>query len=183
MTEKTVKVVVVDFDQTLFNTELVTPTLKKGKVNATLIKKLVPQITLYDGWLEVAAYLRSNKIPLAIVSHNTKTTITEILKKFNFNVDYVYSRYGKHYKWPNNRIVPKHELLEQLLEEPALQGIEKEEVLYMGDQMTDITEATKFGASSGACFWGTQEAELLEAADYTFKFQRPTDLLNILQQP
>lgn len=175
-----IKAVVTDFDLTLFDTTIV-EAYPKGSIKASTLKKdFIPRFRLYDGWRESRNLMRLRKIPFGIVSHNTKTTISETLKKHKVDVDFVLSRYGENFCYPNLRVVPKAELLEQALNQPSLSGLKREEILYLGDAVYDVEQAKEFGCKAGACFLGTHEAEALNDSQPDYKLYSPKDLLEIL---
>lgn len=177
---RNVKAVVVDFDQTLADTRTIMPTLRKGGLKANEIKELLKNAYLYNGWHEVINYLKANKIALGIVSHNTQSVIKEAIKHFGIKPDFVITRYGKHFVYPNMVIISKKGLLEQALEEPSLRGAKKEQILYLGDQASDVQEAKAFGCLSGGCFYGTEEPKELLNSHPDVRVFRPTDILKLL---
>lgn len=50
------------------------------------------------------------------------------------------------------------------------------------DNVTDVEQANEVGFLSGACYWGSQEKEQLDAATPTFRLQTPLDLLELCPQ-
>ena len=61
----------------------------------------------------------------------------------------------------------------------ALNGYEKEEVIYVGDSGTDVNTAENAGIACCLCLWGYgfYKKDLLERADYVIK--KPKELANL----
>lgn len=176
-----INAVITDFDFTLYNTRPLEPYKWCKERNDKLVKQLTASCTLYDGWSDTLLVLKWLGVPLGIVSHNVKGTIQQTLKATEVTVAFVLARYGRHFDYDNKRVVPKSELLKQALEEPCLHGIKKENVLYLGDTQYDVLESKRFGCQSGACFWDTDEPELLEQANPDYRLYTPTDIQTIVQ--
>jgi phosphoglycolate phosphatase-like HAD superfamily hydrolase len=93
----------------------------------------------------------------------------------------VIGRYGEGSR-PFRRALPKTTLFEQALQHEGFYGLEPNEILYLGDEARDVEQANEVGFLSGACYWGSQEKEQLDAATPTFRLQTPLDLLELCPQ-
>lgn len=177
MSQTTIKAILCDFDQTLFDTRAARPYWITGKPDWQTAYSLIPECPLYDGWRYTLAAL--HHLPFGIVSHNTKQFIDRVLhyhKVKSFNP--VIGRYGEGcHRF--RRKLPKTALFEQALQHDGFYGLEPNEILYLGDEVSDMEHANEVGLLSGACFWGTQEIEQLSATNPTFRLQSPPDLLEI----
>ena len=170
-----IKLVMCDFDNTLFDTKVAKPFCKaKPKPDWAAAYAKIPVCPLYSGWQAVFKELNNSGIPLGIVSGNTKGFIDRVLKYNKLELDPVVGGYVC------RRRQPKTKLFEIALQHPNLNGLSKSEILYIGDQAADVEQANEFGFQSGACFWGTEEPDKLLATNPTYKLYQPTDLLKIL---
>ena len=172
-----IKAVLCDFDQTLFDTRVAKPFWKAGKPDWEAAYARIPECPLYDGWRYVLAAL--HRKPFGIVSHNTKQFIDRMLKYYKLkDFNPVIGRYGEGCK-RFRRALPKVTLFEQALQHDGFYGLEPSEILYLGDEASDVEHANETGLLSGACYWGTEERDLLDATTPTFRLQSPWDLLEL----
>lgn len=171
-----IKAILTDFDQTLFDTQDLKPSWQGGKPDWPVIYNRIPDIQLYDGWRGVRDSL--NNLPWGVVSCNVKGLIDKTLKHHKFAVDFIIGRYGEGQRWPR-RPLPKIELFGYAMQHAGVNELQPSEVLYIGDEAADITQANDFGFLSGACFWGTLEPNELAATNPTYRLQTPNDLLTL----
>jgi len=173
-----IKGILTDFDQTLFNTSSVKPLWRQNPPDWKAVFANIPNLPLYEGWRGVFQVLKD--YPFGIVSGNTKTMITKVLKYNKLDFDVVLGRYGEGKR--RFRALPKGELFTLAMQHEEFKGLEKSEILYLGDEAVDVEQANAFGFQSGACFWGTLEREELEATSPTYRLYRPSDLLRIVRE-
>ena len=115
-----------------------------------------------------------NNLPWGVVSSNVKGLIEKTLKHHKFAVDFIIGRYGEGQRWPR-RPLPKIQLFDYAMQH--IGGLDRNEVLYIGDEAADITQANEYGFQSAACYWGTLEPDQLQATNPTYTLHKPTDLL------
>lgn len=177
MSKTSIKAILCDFDQTLFDTRAARPYWITGKPDWETAYTQIPDCPLYDGWRYTLAAL--HQTPFGIVSHNTKQFIDRVLRHHkvkSFNP--VIGRYGVGSR-PFRRKLPKTVLFEQALQYDGFYGLEPHEILYLGDEPSDVEHANTVGFLSGACYWGTMDAKQLDATTPTFRLRSPTDLLEL----
>lgn len=175
-----IKAVLCDFDQTLFDTREAKPYWKCGKPDWKTAYSKIPECPFYDGWRYTLAAL--HRLPFGIVSHNTKQFIDRVLRYYKVQeFSPVIGRYGEGSR-PFRRALPKTTLFEQALQHEGFYGLEPNEILYLGDEVRDVEQANEVGFLSGACYWGSQEKELLDAASPTYRLHTPLDLLELCPQ-
>lgn len=175
-----INAVLCDFDQTLFDTREAKPYWKCGKPDWKMAYSKIPECPLYDGWRYTFAAL--HRLPFGIVSHNTKQFIDRVLRYYKVQeFSPVIGRYGEGSR-PFRRALPKTTLFEQALQHEGFYGLVPNEILYLGDEARDVEQANEVGFLSGACYWGSQERELLDAASPTFRLHTPLDLLELCPQ-
>ncbi len=183
MKEKTFKAVLVDFDGTLFDTwkNPYTQEGKKGKIDWKEVEKNIPNCPLYEGWREVFAWLKTNNIPIGIVSHCTKGYITKTLKYWKLTDVFkcVLTRYGLGTRYTGK--VSKDELMRLALENEDFKGIHPSEVLYLSDQAKDMPVTRLAGLEPVGCLWGSKEKEELLNAHCSI-LTSPSLLLSMLNR-
>ena len=85
------KCLILDFDNTLFDTSVDDEIRKnaKGRRNWDKIFASIPQYTLYDGWREVFDWAKENNIKIGIISEASGELIEKTLEQFDLNCDSV----------------------------------------------------------------------------------------------
>lgn len=174
MENQSFKAVLFDFDNTLFETAISMPYRKaKPKPDWDKAYSTIPDCPLYQGWETVLSELNSKGIPMGIVSGCTKGFIERTLRYNKLSFEPIVGGYVCRRKQPKIKLFPT------ALQHPRFQGIDRSEILYLGDEARDVEQANEFGLQSAACFWGTEEAEKLAATTPTYKLYRPDDLLGV----
>ena len=173
-----IKAILTDFDNTLFDTRCVKPNWEQGKPDWKALFAKVPDCSLYDGWRETITALEG--MPLGIVSRNFKGMIYRVLgyNELHHTFSPVIDRYGTG-KAPN--ALQKTELFELAMQHERFKELKRSEIIYLGDETTDIVQANQFGFLSGACRWGTLQPKTILTANPTFTLDSPSDLMSILR--
>lgn len=178
-----IKGILVDFDGTLFDTwsQPYTHGQRKG-LNWEEVWGNIPNCPLYEGWKDVFECVKTNDIPIGIVSHCTKGTIERTLKywKLTHVFDSVLTRYGEGQKGRFKKTISKDILITQSLEKDSFQHLNASDVVYLSDQERDVESAHNAGVKAGACYWGTHERELLNQSEKDFSFYSPKDIIEYL---
>lgn len=179
MEKQNIKAIICDFDQTLFDTRDSKPIWNNGTPDWDKAYSLIPECPLYDGWRYTLACLRNQ--PWGIVSHNVKGYIDKVLKynKLSSQFDPVIGRYGEGSK-RFRRVLPKLTLFEQAIRHDGFNRLNRNEILYMGDEASDVEQANEFGFKSAACYWGAQEPDKLDESASTYRLYHPSDLLELI---
>lgn len=173
-----IKAILTDFDNTLFDTRLVKPNWEQGKPDWKAIFAKVPDCSLYDGWWETITALEG--MPLGIVSRNFKGMIYRVLgyNELHHTFNPVFDRYGI---GKAHKALAKTELFALAMQYEGFNKLKRNEIIYLGDEATDIVQANQFGFLSGACLWGTSQPMAILAASPTFSLDSPTDLMSIVR--
>jgi len=111
--------------------------------------KEVDQIDLFPGIYELMEYLHNKGIAITVLSINHRNNIEEFLKQHNmlgFVSDILTS----------NVILGKQATLQKLLKG---QKLNRNEVIYVGDETRDILVCQKVGVPIIAVTWGFNSAE------------------------
>lgn len=141
--------------------------VKRGKEEYNLdIKDLMP----FAGLKEVLLKLKELQIKIGILSSNSSRNIQEFLKNHDFNIfDFVYT---------TSKIWTKNTRLKRILKE---KGIEKNTVLYIGDETRDVVAAKRLGVKVAAVTWGYNSAKILSEHGPDYLIESPQDLIKVCQ--
>lgn len=174
------KAVLVDFDGTLFDTWTNPYAKGEKKFDWKEVENNIPNCALYEGWKGVFAWLKSKQIPIGIVSHCTKGYITKTLKfwKLNDVFSCLLTRYGNGTRYSGK--VSKDKLISLALQEDAFKGIEAGEVLYLSDQVKDMSITRLAGAIPVGCLWGSKEKQELEK-EGCITLDTPLELIQLIK--
>ena len=123
----------------------------------------------YEGILELLAKLCEKGIALGVNSNK------RLIKKYFAHIPFV-DVYGEREGIPKK---PDPAGALKLLE---LMGLEKEEVLYIGDSNTDMLTGKNAGLDTVGVSWGFRGREELEAYGGTFVVDRPEEILGLLER-
>ncbi len=131
--------------------------------------KKVNKVEFIDGMKEVVIELKNSGYQLGILTNNSKNTIQKFLMRegienyFNF-IYTAKSFYGKDKK------------LEKLIKD---YNLEKESVIYIGDEVKDIEACKKVGISIVSVSWGTSSSAMLKTYYPTYLVNNPEEILTI----
>lgn len=164
------KCILMDFDNTLFNTTADDQLRKycKGERNWDRIYECIPNYRLYEGWKEVYQWAKGNNVRLGIVSSASATLINKTLAHFNLSFDVVI---GDRWGMPK----PNPLLIRFALDE--LDVLDKN-VIYAGDSLVDEKMARGAGVKFVGCIWDSTEADGLKEKGKTIS--NPTDIIGII---
>lgn len=123
------------------------------------------------GLQDILTRLKSTGAQIGILSSNALENIHTFLTQHNLDIfDFVQS---------TTNIWGKHICLDKLIKNKHLN---KTDVLYVGDEVRDITAAKKLGVRVAAVTWGYNSTRALEASEPDFLCATPEDLLNLIQE-
>lgn len=124
------------------------------------------EIGLEPGIQQLVADLVANKLPIYIVSSNSKKNIRTILSTYNLlpHIRDISSSIGVHGKGKKLiKLIKKH-------------GLDPKTTIYIGDETRDIVAAHKSGIAAGAVSWGYNSLEVLKKYNPEFSFTHPGDI-------
>lgn len=165
--------------------ETITTCIKKGGINPTefdsIKKGYMEEYKIrhnlntkpYDGIVELLNDLKESGVKVNVLSnkphHQTLKSIKHYFHKFKF--DFIYG------KKPEFRIKPYPESIFDMIEKL---GIDKKDILYIGDTNTDIQTANNAGLTSVGVLWGFRDRLELEKEGATYIVDKPSDILKIV---
>jgi len=114
--------------------------------------------------------LRKRDLKLYIVTYNQQQIVENTLRKFN-----CLDKFEKIYTLDlfKNKSEQLHELIEDY-------KINKDEIIYIGDEVKDIETAHKVGIDVLAVEWGYNSAKALKKYNPEYQIKKIPDLLRIL---
>ncbi len=131
--------------------------------------QLIPFMVPIEGVREALLTLRQQSVTLGILSSNSKENIMLFLENNNMLVfDFVYS---------TSRLTSKNTALIKLIQEEKL---EKQNIVYVGDEIRDITAAKKIPVSTAAVTWGFNSAKSLQKNKPDFLLNTPAEMINLI---
>ncbi len=120
---------------------------------------------------QVLNSLKKQGVSLGILTSNKKQTVEKFLKKHELEVfDFIHSQ---------TNLFGKDKSLKSLLKKHKL---DKNMVIYVGDEIRDIQATKKTGISMIAVTWGYNNKKGLEKFDPEFLAERPMQLKTILEK-
>jgi phosphoglycolate phosphatase len=148
------------------------PTWKFLKLNQkilTELKKDINKLELIPGMKELLVELKQNNFQVGILSSNQEENIQLFLAKHKINsIDFIYSE---------KNLFGKDKVLKHLLKKYSL---DKDEVIYVGDEVRDVEASQKAGIKVMAVTWGFNSADRLKKAKPDYLISSTKDILNQL---
>ena len=121
----------------------------------------------YPGIPETVYSLADRGYFLAIISSNIEDNIKQFLTSQNMEVfDSIFTTSG---------FFGKHTVLAKFLKK---QGINKDNVIYVGDEVRDIVSCRKVGIKVISVTWGYDDVSILEQAGPDYLVNEPAEILN-----
>lgn len=159
-------------DSTEFFEKLEIPKLKLLyfvlKYQRRLVKKL-DEINTFDGMTEVLHEIKRRGVDMGIVTSNSSKNVNIFLENNNLKYfDFVYSSINYFNKSKMlNRAIRKY-------------NMDKNNVVYIGDEVRDIQAAKTSGIKVCAVTWGYNFETVLSKYNPDYIVSRPIDLLDLI---
>lgn len=129
----------------------------------------IDQLPPVAGMRETLLRLAELSIPMGIVTSNSEENVNRFLQAQGLNLfQFVFS---------GSSIFGKGKVLRRLIRQ---RGLEKEKLIYVGDETRDIEAAREAGLSVVAVTWGFNSREALQRNQPDYLADHPRDLLRIL---
>ncbi len=131
--------------------------------------KGISRVRPVDGVKEALFALKGPSVLLGILSSNERGNIRAFLENHRMGLfDLVHT---------TKNILSKHIALARVI---RTNGWSKNEIIYVGDEIRDITAARKLGIRIAAVTWGYNSAQALRKHNPDFLFDRPEELRDLL---
>lgn len=129
--DRDTKCLVLDFDDTLFDTSADDEYRKGRKKDMDKAKSMIPQYHLYEGWQEVIDWTQNNGVEIAILSSASGDLIEKALNHFNIPCAAVIG-FQPYIEKPNT-------ILGNMLQERL--HIRHEQIIYVGNSKSDEVQS------------------------------------------
>jgi phosphoglycolate phosphatase len=144
------------------------------KIIATLSKEMrksMDKVYPYEGIVELLTTLRLEGFSIGVLTSNQASLVQEFFKKHSFpNFDFVVSE---------KTIFGKDKALKKIIRSFAL---EKQRVLYVGDEPRDVTASHKAGIRVIGVSWGLAGVEGFEVIAPDVLVHTPKELLTTIKK-
>lgn len=129
----------------------------------------------YQGIYDMLESLKTMGVSLSVLSNKPHVQVQEIIPYYfkDQPFDLVYGKHDGIEEKPNPSLLFK--MMETL-------DLLKEEVLYVGDTLTDMETALRAGVESIGVLWGFRDREELVNAKATYIVSEPKEIVDILKQ-
>lgn len=134
-------------------------------------KQLISSLNAFDGIRELLTGLKAHDYQLSIVSSNSVDNIEYFIK--NHNLDYFDNVISV------NNLFGKHKAISNHMKKFKLQ---KDEIIYVGDELRDIESCKKIPIKVIAVLWGYDALDLLESGKPDYICNSPDDILKIAKE-
>ena len=131
--------------------------------------KGVDALSPFAGLKEILWDLKRSGIALGILSSNSLENVARFLENNQINMfDFIQT---------TTKVWSKDTSLRKLMKQ---RGFSAQEVLYVGDEVRDITAAKRLGVRVAAVTWGYNYSNCLKKHQPDFLLDKPQDLLKFL---
>jgi HAD superfamily hydrolase (TIGR01549 family) len=133
------------------------------------LKKEMPNIKTFNGIPQVLKELKERNIKIGVVTSNSKSNVSMFLKGNNLEYfDFISTTFN---------YFRKDKVLDKVIKKFKLN---KEDVIYIGDEVRDIEAARSAGIKIASVTWGYNIESILTTHNPDFIVYQPKDLLNLL---
>jgi|SRR3989344_8322766 len=136
-----------------------------------LLNKNIEKIKIYNN-MDLVIKELNKKYKLGILSANSKENIKKILK--NNNLDYCFD-FIEDYSF----LFGKSKAIKKIIKKYK---IKKQDLIYIADDASDITETKKAGIDIISVVWGFNKKETLEKKKPRFIAEKPEDIILFLEK-
>lgn len=165
------KHVIFDLDQTLIDTS-VAAFARKNR-NWQQVYSLIPSFVLYNGIADVFKYIRNEGIRVCIVTNSPGSYAKKVLQHHNIPYDHLVDYFSVSLRKPNP---------EAIFKAKSLLECDCESLVSFGDSPIDIEASKRSGVTSVACFWGTDQRELLLESNPDFSIYSPIEMIDLFRK-
>lgn len=132
--------------------------------------KSIDKVKVFEELPEILIKLKKNDIGLGVATSNSTKNVKLFLNNNNIDTfDFIYSSIDYFHK---NKIIEK-----------AMKkyGMEKENVIYIGDEIRDVKAAKEAGIKVASVTWGYNFESVLSKYNPDFIINKPEELLNLFK--
>jgi phosphoglycolate phosphatase len=129
------------------------------------------RVSFYPGIIEMIKDLKKMGHTLGVASANDIKVLGPILKRMGVYKDFSFVTWGR-------SVLGKKRILARMLKR---QKMNKNEVIYVGDQVRDIEAAHKVGIRIIAVEWGFNDSKILKKYRPEWMAKRPGEVVKIIR--
>jgi phosphoglycolate phosphatase-like HAD superfamily hydrolase len=134
------------------------------------IYKHMDDIPPFNGIEGILSQLHMSGYRIGLLTSNSEENVEVFMEKHSMGHLFDFMYFGASL-WGKNRTIKK------MIKE---QKIQKEDILYIGDETRDIKGAQKAGVKVAAVSWGFSSHEFLSPYNPDYLFDKPSDLLSLI---
>ena len=143
------------------------------------LKKMISEqsdsISLFETINELITEL-SKHCRIGIITSNLECTVKNVLERFSIkNISFIFS--SEDHSTIKKIIYGKSSVIKSFLDK---NNLNKNQVLYVGDELRDIQACRKAGVKIAAVTWGYNSREILDEEKTDYLIDKPLNLLNII---
>lgn len=166
------KCLVLDFDDTLFDTSADNEYRKcEGKKDIEKAMEMVPEYKLYGGWQEVFDWTQQNRVKIAILSTASSSLIEKAVQHFHIPCAAIVG-FQPYIEKPNA-------ILGNMLQERL--NIRHEQIIYVGNSKSDETQARASLFRFLGATWGSKDMEYFTEKGVE-TISNPKELIPIMEE-
>jgi len=132
----------------------------------------IQNIKLIAGMALVLEQLKSQNTPLGLVSTNTLQNIQPVLK--NHHLENTFDFIGT-----GSGLFGKRRALNKIIKQ---QHLNKDHILYVGDEIRDIEASRSIGISVASVTWGYNSRKVLQTHHPDYLIDQPQELLHLIKK-
>ncbi len=134
-----------------------------------LLKQEMPNVEAFQGIVHMIHQLKEKGIQLGIVTSNSEKNARLFLQRYQIEQYFDFVNGGR-------SLISKKKALTKVIKNYQ---IDTKKVLYIGDEIRDISSCREVGIPVAAVMWGNHHPELLRAHQPDWMLQTPQDILDL----
>ncbi len=133
-------------------------------------RHLIHELEPVAGIPEMLRELRDLQCPMALLTSNTQENVRHFLTQHELDYfDWIEGTSG---------MLKKHSSIRKQMKKHSLR---KENVLYVGDEIRDVTAAKKSGIRVISVSWGFHTTDLLSSHDPDYLVEKPQEIVQVVK--
>lgn len=134
-----------------------------------LLRREMPNVEAFQGIIHTIHQLKEKNIKLGIVTSNSEKNARLFLQRYQIEQYFDFVNGGR-------SLISKKKALLRVIKNHQ---IDTKKVLYIGDEIRDISSCREVGIPVAAVMWGNHHPDLLKAHQPDWMLQSPQDILDL----
>lgn len=169
--DRTSKCLIMDFDDTLFDTTADDIYRKGEKVDINKAMEMIPEYKLYDGWEDVFEWVKQHHVKVGILSGASGKLIAEAMNHFNIHFDAIVG-YQPYIGKPNP--ILGNMIMEKL-------NVRENQIIYVGNAADDDIQARSNMMKFYGTTWGKHDSDFFREKGIR-TISNPREIIPLLEQ-